>query len=84
MERAIEHLKGRFRRLREVPSRDPAESCNLIIAACMCHNVCTCIMCEDDIERYIEADGHIHPPQKTIQILINMEIMVLHAVVMLC
>ena len=60
MERANGHLKGRFRRLREIPLRLSEDVAKLIIAACICHNIC--VMTEDDIERYIQGDGQpLHP-----------------------
>ncbi|XP_041372407.1 putative nuclease HARBI1 isoform X2 [Gigantopelta aegis] len=59
VERAIGHLKGRFRRLREVPFHSAEEVCKFIIAGCICHNVC--VMCEDDVDNYIETDGPLHP-----------------------
>ncbi|XP_071138718.1 uncharacterized protein [Mytilus edulis] len=54
VERAFGHLKGRFRRLRDVPLHDHKEVCNLIIACCVLHNLC--IINEDDVEGYIEYE----------------------------
>jgi hypothetical protein len=31
----------------------------LIIAACVAHNMC--VLCDDDVQQYIEHDGPIHP-----------------------
>jgi hypothetical protein len=60
VERAIGHLKGRFRRLREVTLYKSADICKLIIAACICHNFC--VLSEDDIERYMDEDNvDMHP-----------------------
>ncbi|KAL3856953.1 hypothetical protein ACJMK2_011659 [Sinanodonta woodiana] len=59
IERAFGHLKGRFRRLREVPLHNAEEICKLIYAACILHNFC--IVHEEDVEEYIQADENIHP-----------------------
>ncbi|XP_053399128.1 putative nuclease HARBI1 [Mercenaria mercenaria] len=59
VERAIGHLKGRFRRLREIPLHNPAHICKVIIAACICHNLC--VLCDDDIENFIENDVQADP-----------------------
>ena len=54
VERAFGHLKGRFRRLRDVPLHDHQEICKLIFACCVLHNIC--VINEDDVEGYIEND----------------------------
>ena len=60
VERAIGHLKGRFRRLREVPFHKSEDISKLIITACICHNIC--VMADDDIDTYIQTGGQpLHP-----------------------
>lgn len=54
VERAFGHLKGRFRRLRDVPLHNHKDICQLIMACCVLHNIC--VMNEDEIEEYIEED----------------------------
>lgn len=54
VERAIGHLKGRFRRLRDLNCIHVKESCYIIVAACIMHNLC--VLSEDDIARYLQ-DG---------------------------
>jgi hypothetical protein len=51
VERAFGHLKGRFRRLQNVPLHNSEDICKLIYAACILHNLC--LLHEDDIEAYI-------------------------------
>lgn len=52
VERTIGHLKGRFRRLRDIDSTDMKHVCFMITAACILHNFC--VMCNDDIENYCQ------------------------------
>ena len=59
VERAIGHMKGRFRRLREIPFHNAEEICNLITVGCIMHNLC--IMSEEDIEYYIDLQEVLHP-----------------------
>lgn len=47
VERAIGQLKGRFRRLREIPLHSPEDICKVIIVGCILHNVC--VLCNDNI-----------------------------------
>ncbi|KAJ8308990.1 hypothetical protein KUTeg_013864 [Tegillarca granosa] len=63
VERGIGHLKGRFRRIREVPFRNPEHICLFIMAACKLHNLC--IIHEDSIEEFVDFNSaHIlHPNQ---------------------
>ncbi|KAJ8299688.1 hypothetical protein KUTeg_023748 [Tegillarca granosa] len=63
VERGIGHLKGRFRRIREVPFHNPEHICLFIIAACKLHNLC--IIHEDSIEEFVDFNpAHIlHPNQ---------------------
>ena len=51
-ERAFGHMKGRFRRLQDVPLHNSKDK--LIYAACILHNLC--LLHEDDIERYIQVE----------------------------
>uniref|UniRef100_A0ABM0MDV0 Nuclease HARBI1-like n=1 Tax=Saccoglossus kowalevskii TaxID=10224 RepID=A0ABM0MDV0_SACKO len=51
VERSIGHLKGRMRRLRELPAHSIEDVCNIIMAGCIMHNLC--ILHEDDIDKYI-------------------------------
>lgn len=52
VERAFGHIKGRFRRLRDVPLYDHKDICTLIYAACILHNLC--VQYTDDVYGYIE------------------------------
>ena len=54
VERAIGHMKGRFRRLREIYSPDLSHICNFIMAGCVMHNLC--ILHEDDVESFIDIN----------------------------
>jgi hypothetical protein len=56
VERCFGHLKGRFRRLREVPLRTPDAIINIIVSACILHNLC--ILHHDDVEDFIEMDNN--------------------------
>jgi hypothetical protein len=47
-ERAFGHLKGRFRRLREIPLHSIRDICQLIYADCILHNFC--ILHDEDVE----------------------------------
>jgi hypothetical protein len=55
VERAFGHLKGRFRRLQNVPLHNAEEICKLIYAACILHYLC--LLHEDDVEGYIQEDN---------------------------
>ena len=55
VERAIGHIKGRFRRLRDLYCHDIREICEIIISGCILHNLC--IICQDDIEYYFVPDN---------------------------
>ena len=66
VERSIGHLKGRFRRLRDIYSYDIGEVCKLIMAACVLHNLC--VLCDDEIAEFfyenIENNARVnnYPP----------------------
>ena len=63
VERAIGHLKGRFRRLRDIDSTDMKHVCFMITAACILHNFC--VLCQDDIEDFCyqrPAEAHHQDP----------------------
>lgn len=51
VERAFGHLKGRFRRLQDIPLHSSTEICQMILAACILHNMC--IFNDDEVEDYI-------------------------------
>ena len=55
----IGHLKGPFRRIREIPMHTPKDICTLIVAACILHNIC--INANDHINDYIVCDDMQHP-----------------------
>jgi hypothetical protein len=59
VERAFGHLKGRFRRLRDVPLHCHREICSLIFSCCVLHNLC--VLYNDDIDGFIEQDIDHHP-----------------------
>ncbi|KAJ8312926.1 LOW QUALITY PROTEIN: hypothetical protein KUTeg_010299 [Tegillarca granosa] len=52
VERAIAHLKGRFRRLQKVYCKQVQDICKLTIACCILHNLC--IICADELEDFID------------------------------
>ena len=52
-------MKGRFRRLREITVHDPFDIVTTIVSGCILHNMC--ILNEDHIEDFIEADNDAHP-----------------------
>lgn len=52
VERAIGHLKGRFRRLREISLYTMEGVCYFIMAACALHNLC--IINHDDIDQFLD------------------------------
>lgn len=59
VERCIGHLKGRFRRSREIPVHKPEDIVSIIVSGCILHNLC--IIHKDDVENFIEEDGNGHP-----------------------
>ncbi|XP_033757860.1 putative nuclease HARBI1 [Pecten maximus] len=54
VERAIGHIKGRFRRLRDVYCEDIEDVCHLIVSACVLHNVC--VLCDDGVADYLDGN----------------------------
>ena len=60
VERVIGHLKGRFRRLREIPCHKEIDIGHLIMSACIMHNLC--ILSHEDIEDYIDYDIEENDP----------------------
>jgi hypothetical protein len=62
VERAIGHLKGRFRRLRDVHCCKIEDACKLVTAACVLHNLC--LFCHDDVIYLLEdaLDVNNYPP----------------------
>ncbi|XP_038047494.1 protein ALP1-like [Patiria miniata] len=54
VERAIGHLKGRFRRLRELMFHDISQICQFIMATCVMHNLC--VLSDDDVSSFINFD----------------------------
>ena len=60
VERAFGHLKGRFRRLKNVHLYDCRGICYAIYAGCILHNLC--VLSGDEVEEYIEEqDENDHP-----------------------
>ncbi|XP_070175981.1 uncharacterized protein [Littorina saxatilis] len=59
VERAIGHLKGRFRRLKEIPFHQAEDVVNLITSACILHNMC--VLSDDNVQRYIDNDPALRP-----------------------
>lgn len=57
MERAFGHRKGRFGRLQEIPLHSIKDTCQLIYAACILHNLC--ILHDEDVEEYITVDDDL-------------------------
>lgn len=58
VERAIGHLKGRFRRLRDLYCMRVDDCFYIITSACILHNLC--ILKNDDLEDYFQR----HPAQQ--------------------
>ena len=52
VERAFGHLKGRFRRLQDIPLHNSKEICQMILATCILHNLC--IINDDEVSDYID------------------------------
>ncbi|XP_062582430.1 uncharacterized protein LOC134244176 [Saccostrea cucullata] len=61
VERAFGHMKGRFRRIQEIPLHNIEEICNVIHAVCILHNLC--IDNADNIDDYIHRDPDDDPNQ---------------------
>ena len=61
VERCIGHLKGRFRKLREIHLYDLETVCKVIFAGCILHNLC--VLEDDNVEEYIEENLNDHPNQ---------------------
>ena len=59
VERVYGHLKGRFRRLREITVRKLTRIVSLIISGCILHNLC--VLHHDDVEAFIDNDDDGHP-----------------------
>jgi hypothetical protein len=58
VERAFGHLKGRFRRLQDIPLHNCGEICQMILAACILHNLC--IITDDEVEEYITGEQEMN------------------------
>ncbi|XP_069103544.1 uncharacterized protein [Argopecten irradians] len=60
VERAIGHLKGRFRRLQEITVHEEKNIASTIVCGCILHNLC--ILCHDELDQYVdrsnEDDNH--------------------------
>ena len=54
VERPTGHIKGRFRRLRDIYSHSVKEISKLFMSACVLHNLC--IVCDDDLAEFFEED----------------------------
>lgn len=59
VERAFGHLKGRFRRLREIPLHNSEDICKRVYTGCILHNMC--ILHKDDVVNYVENDNNNDP-----------------------
>lgn len=57
VERCYGHLKGRFRRLREITVRKPPHIIAIIISGCILHNLC--VLSHDDVEDFIDEDHDV-------------------------
>lgn len=60
VERTIGHVKGRFRRLRDIDSTDIKHICYMITSACVLHNLC--ISCNDELAEILQQDLQNHNP----------------------
>lgn len=58
VERCYGHLKGRFRRLREITVRKPPQIIAIIISGCILHNLC--VLSHDDVEDFIDEDHDVN------------------------
>lgn len=58
VERCIGHVKGRFRRLREVPLHKPNEIVEMILSGCILGNMC---LQDDDVDDFIIPLEDNHP-----------------------
>lgn len=58
VERCYGHLKGRFRRLREITVRKPPHIIAIIISGCILHNLC--VLSHDDVEDFIDEDHDVN------------------------
>ena len=56
VERKIGHLKGRFRRLKEIGARELKTIACTILAGCILHNLC--IKSNEEIDEFIENNNH--------------------------
>ncbi|XP_069108207.1 putative nuclease HARBI1 [Argopecten irradians] len=61
VERAFAHLKGRFRKLKDIPLHNQEDICTLIYACCVLHNLC--IRHNDDVDAYIDGEEEEDPNQ---------------------
>lgn len=61
VERVFGHMKGRFRRLGDFPLHDHKDTCTMIYAACILHNLC--VQYNDDVDGYIEHINSVHQNQ---------------------
>ncbi|XP_033759129.1 protein ALP1-like [Pecten maximus] len=59
-ERAIGHIKGRFRRLQEIPVHEPRFIVSLITCGCIMHNLC--IISHDNLDTYMNYDDDNNHP----------------------
>ncbi len=59
VERAIGHLKGRFRRLRSIHVYDVESLIKITQCGCILHNIC--VLSGDELHDFIEADPDLNP-----------------------
>ena len=61
VERAIGHIKRRFRRLRELTIHEPKHIACIILAGCILHNLC--VITHEEIDMFIGAGDNLnnHP-----------------------
>jgi hypothetical protein len=59
VERCFGHLKGRFRRLREITVHDIEDIVTTITSGCILHNLC--ILHEDELADFFDRDEDGHP-----------------------
>ncbi|XP_021379463.1 protein ANTAGONIST OF LIKE HETEROCHROMATIN PROTEIN 1-like [Mizuhopecten yessoensis] len=59
VERSFSHLKGRFRRLKEVTFHNPTQITKLVISACVLHNLC--VIHRDDLDEYMDEGNDDDP-----------------------
>ena len=59
VERSIGHIKGRFRRLRDLHLYNVESITKIILCGCMLHNMC--VLSGEELEDFIDPRAEDHP-----------------------